>query len=566
MAGGSCARFTHNDDGGSAVIVVSSRHRCSGNATLAWSVALLLQYVGSAESAASAASFPSSNLRNRLGSLCSSHIIGWSMPCNESPKDSFFCAIERACLLIMDSTRKITGTCCPAPAGAICPEPSSEGPCVAPRMSSTANGTRAMSSQIFNKSFEALIDGAKWQAGSDFFLADWDVDCWESVELPILKRDEVVVDRKEEEEERVEQSADSRLDVEVGEEGGEEVAGLSAEVVVGEESYAEDYAPDWADYYVPVADPRDIYVVGRELAGGSMGMAHLCYNKDTEDMATYVLKTMSKARWGGEWQGQQEIAMMRGAWDEEVGRTLHLDVCMQDDDNLYLVLEYCRGGELAEWVRFMSPDQIGAALYGVVQGLQQCHSVGIVHKDVHMSNIFVTLDSSLRGVRAPGHGDVKLADFGLAVAVPEGGLPMAEWREPMEWNLPAEACGPGGLIDLAVDMWQVGNLLYDCLFGRLPYETDLEATREGRWVHWEDWRSVDGRAVELLEQLLQPDHRLRPTAEEVLQNEWLLDCIAREGSPQEGLAAPRSARCRRMSLPPPSSKTVFEAAAKASFR
>jgi serine/threonine-protein kinase len=83
----------------------------------------------------------------------------------------------------------------------------------------------------------------------------------------------------------------------------------------------------------------------------------------------------------------------------------------------FLESEYCEGGVLDEWLRVRRKADKPIPLLGrlkvlaqVARALGAAHSLGIIHKDVKPSNIFMEVD---------GEGKVqpKLADFGIGVVV-----------------------------------------------------------------------------------------------------------------------------------------------------
>jgi serine/threonine protein kinase len=89
-----------------------------------------------------------------------------------------------------------------------------------------------------------------------------------------------------------------------------------------------------------------------------------------------------------------------------------LYVIFEDEQFFYLVLEYCSGGSLMDWVESSGPLK-GAELYSVcpdiIMGLEKCHSRNVAHRDIKPQNILI------------GHnGLAKLADFGLSEVVAPG--------------------------------------------------------------------------------------------------------------------------------------------------
>ena len=78
---------------------------------------------------------------------------------------------------------------------------------------------------------------------------------------------------------------------------------------------------------------------------------------------------------------------------------------MQDQDYLYMILEYLSGGELIKLIRkaiFMSEEDTRFYLAEIVLAVESLHSQGIIYRDLKPENILI--DSE---------GHVKLIDFGF---------------------------------------------------------------------------------------------------------------------------------------------------------
>lgn len=77
---------------------------------------------------------------------------------------------------------------------------------------------------------------------------------------------------------------------------------------------------------------------------------------------------------------------------------------------LYLVFEYCKGGELHETlVKYGKMDERKAAriFYQILLGINYMHKQGICHRDIKTDNCLFLLDGS--------EFPLKIIDFGLAV-------------------------------------------------------------------------------------------------------------------------------------------------------
>jgi serine/threonine protein kinase len=85
----------------------------------------------------------------------------------------------------------------------------------------------------------------------------------------------------------------------------------------------------------------------------------------------------------------------------------------RDSTTIYIVMEYCEGGDLASTIkqcrrekRLLSEDAVLNLFTQIVLAMQECHrrkDGAVVHRDIKPGNIFLD-----------GHGNVKLGDFGLA--------------------------------------------------------------------------------------------------------------------------------------------------------
>ena len=81
-----------------------------------------------------------------------------------------------------------------------------------------------------------------------------------------------------------------------------------------------------------------------------------------------------------------------------------------DDRVWYIVMEKPEGyQELSKLVRrskFLDEDLSRAIFRNLVEAIQYCHSMGVLHRDIKGRNILVH----------PQTGDIKLIDFGCAVS------------------------------------------------------------------------------------------------------------------------------------------------------
>merc|ERR1719300_1771657 len=145
----------------------------------------------------------------------------------------------------------------------------------------------------------------------------------------------------------------------------------------------------------------------KKLGAGNFGLVRLCYRKT--DRKQFAVKIIHKKRLK---KSREQAALDR---EVEIMRTVKHQYCVtleaiyETPNHLYLVLEYCKGGELFEMIVQQgqyTESQASAVVRQVTQALHYLHSVGIVHRDVKPENILL-VESSPDSI-------VKLSDFGLA--------------------------------------------------------------------------------------------------------------------------------------------------------
>ncbi|KAH1112527.1 hypothetical protein AAZX31_04G196500 [Glycine max] len=153
-----------------------------------------------------------------------------------------------------------------------------------------------------------------------------------------------------------------------------------------------------------------------------------------------------------------EINFLSSVNHPNIIRLLHF---FQDDGCVYLVLEFCAGGNLASYIQNHGRVQQQIARKFMQQlgsGLKVLHSHDIIHRDLKPENILL----SSHGVEAV----LKIADFGLSRTVCPGeyaetvcGSPLYMAPEVLQFQR----------YDDKADMWSVGAILFELLNGYPPF-------------------------------------------------------------------------------------------------
>jgi serine/threonine protein kinase len=132
----------------------------------------------------------------------------------------------------------------------------------------------------------------------------------------------------------------------------------------------------------------------------------------------------------------------------------------QTDSHLFLILEYCKNGDMDKFIRYRGPIKDTRKLFNFVHGIlcALCfiEERGIAHKDIKPSNIL--LDT---------YGRPKLADFGLAEFTDKNKL-CEDYNGSLVFVAP-EVLSQKPYDPMKADIWSFGVTLYFFCTSRYPF-------------------------------------------------------------------------------------------------
>lgn len=155
------------------------------------------------------------------------------------------------------------------------------------------------------------------------------------------------------------------------------------------------------------------YKIIRKLGRGGFGEVYLVSESDGQQWA---IKEMNKRKISKDeiCYIYNEIEVMKSLNSEYIVKhhTSH-----ETDDFIYLVLEFCNGGDLRKDMN-KQPDKIYAlreaarVLADVVKGLEVVHLKGYLHRDIKIDNILVHCDANDKKVLSRLSRLIKLRTLG----------------------------------------------------------------------------------------------------------------------------------------------------------
>jgi len=212
------------------------------------------------------------------------------------------------------------------------------------------------------------------------------------------------------------------------------------------------------DLFAPGTRLGERWEIVRVLGRGGFSVVYLARDRELgRDVAVKVLRqdrlTDSSLR-----RFKREAAVARDLAHPHLVRIYDIE---QAGGSIFLTLEAVAGGSLRERLADgpLAVDDALEIARQLFDGLAALHGAGIVHRDVKPGNVLLTES-----------GDVKLADFGLALDLERDETRVTVTEATvgtLEYLSPEQALGEE--LDFRSDLYSAGIVLYEMLTGELPH-------------------------------------------------------------------------------------------------
>ncbi|KAJ3022022.1 hypothetical protein HKX48_007177 [Thoreauomyces humboldtii] len=320
---------------------------------------------------------------------------------------------------------------------------------------------------------------------------------------------------------------------------------------------------EFAERRTKIPSIRDFEIM-KPISRGAFGKVYLAQKRTTQDM--YAIKILKKQDMIRKNMVSHVLAERKVLALSRNPFVVKLFYAFQSREYLYLVMEYLIGGDLSSLLAaFGTFEESMAKMYGaeVAIALEYLHANGIRHRDLKPDNILIN-----------EKGHIKLTDFGLSrIQVPDQELgsgnheqhlrTLSRGKRPQtaasgldDPSTPGRSqsvrrggtstlrrqnsnkqlqgtpdyLAPELLLGLGhgpeVDWWALGICLYEWIVGFPPFtdetpEAIFRNILEGA-IEWPE-EDVSSEATDLIQGLLNPDPKLRFTAEAVKKHAFFAD-------------------------------------------
>ena len=241
-----------------------------------------------------------------------------------------------------------------------------------------------------------------------------------------------------------------------------------------------------------IRDYESISIIGR----GAFGEVHVCREKKTGEIVAIkkirkdvlVLKNqIIHVR-----NEQQFLSKVKNEW------TVELKASFQEDDFLYLVMEFLPGGDLMNLLikkDIFTEEEARFYTAELILAIESIHKLDCIHRDIKPDNILI--DKS---------GHVKLSDFGLAKVsekiFEKGGKDVSTSEKQTHkknyscvgtaYYVAPEVLNKQGY-GQDIDWWSVGVIFFEMLVGYAPFFSRDTADVCYKILNWQKYLKIPSR-------------------------------------------------------------------------
>ncbi len=192
--------------------------------------------------------------------------------------------------------------------------------------------------------------------------------------------------------------------------------------------------------------------------------------------------------------------------------------------NLDLIMEYCQGGNLYYYLQKRALDleekEVAKYIHKISTAVYTMHNLGIIHRDLKLSNIVMTDSTSF--------ADIRILDFGLSKILGPGEKCNESYGTP---GYAAPEVIRQKKYDFKADIWSIGVITYFLFCAKLPFDYINKGNGKKDFIKntledevkftGKEWENVSKEGIQFIKDLMNKNVDERIDIKKVLEHEWI---------------------------------------------
>ncbi|CAL8462240.1 g1771 [Coccomyxa elongata] len=200
------------------------------------------------------------------------------------------------------------------------------------------------------------------------------------------------------------------------------------------------------------------WVLGNKIGAGSFAVVWRAKHALTGQLVAIKEISTDKLNKKLKQSLESEVSILKQITHKNIVQLLEV---IEVRDRMYLVMEYCSGGDLSKYIRRHKriPEASARALLRqLAAGLRELWSRNLVHRDLKPQNLLLSTTKS--------GALLKIADFGFARSLQPQGLAETLCGSPLYM---APEILQFHKYNAKADLWSVGTILFELVVGKPPF-------------------------------------------------------------------------------------------------
>ena len=262
-------------------------------------------------------------------------------------------------------------------------------------------------------------------------------------------------------------------------------------------------------------NPFNTYDIKKSLGDGAFGKVFLVKHKITENIrAMKVIPKEGSIEDNNDEEVLNEINVLKKIDHPNIIKIFEFYI---DNDNYYLITEYCKGGDLFDMANqsLLTEIQVAYIMYQLFSALNYCHKIKIIHRDLKPENILISKKEN-------DFARIKICDFGTSQIFKKG--EMQKEFVGSAFYIAPEVIKEN--YNFKCDLWSCGIIMYVLLTHKIPFnvkgkdEEELKNAIATQNYNETRLAKFSENTRDLINKLLEKDIQKRISAEDALNHKY----------------------------------------------